>query len=145
MKAYGRVAVWIHVSLTSALFGGKRSASCPGRFTSGEMAPGTYWIGVWVGPRTKITISWAVTRSGRYRRFGGPRSFHLLKMWCRLIRNGGTFLANCMDFISHVTILIITVVRTQILIKGTHSRKLIKSLMICILFFSFYVSMVTAI
>jgi hypothetical protein len=27
------------------------SASLPGRFTPGEIAPGTHWIGGWVGPR----------------------------------------------------------------------------------------------
>jgi hypothetical protein len=35
--------------LTSALAGGKWSASCPGRFT-----PGTHWIGDWMGPRTGL-------------------------------------------------------------------------------------------
>jgi hypothetical protein len=37
--------------LTSALDGGEWSASRPGRFTSRERAPGTHWIGGWVGPR----------------------------------------------------------------------------------------------
>jgi hypothetical protein len=37
--------------LTSALDGGEWSASRPCRFTSGERAPGTYWVGGWVGPR----------------------------------------------------------------------------------------------
>jgi hypothetical protein len=36
-------------SLTSALDGGEWSASRPGRFTSSEIAPGTHWIGGWVG------------------------------------------------------------------------------------------------
>jgi hypothetical protein len=39
------------VLLTSALVLGEWSASCPGRFTPGERAPGTHWIGGWVGPR----------------------------------------------------------------------------------------------
>jgi hypothetical protein len=38
-------------SLTSALDGGERSASHPGRFTPRERAPCTYWIGGCVGPR----------------------------------------------------------------------------------------------
>jgi hypothetical protein len=38
-------------SLTSALDGGEWSASRPGRFTPREIAPGTHWIGGWVGPR----------------------------------------------------------------------------------------------
>jgi hypothetical protein len=32
MKVYGRVVVYIHIFLTSALGGGEWSASCPGRF-----------------------------------------------------------------------------------------------------------------
>jgi hypothetical protein len=38
-------------SLTSALDGSEWSASHPGHFTPRERAPGTYWIGGWVGPR----------------------------------------------------------------------------------------------
>jgi hypothetical protein len=41
-------------SLTSALDGGKWSASRPGRFTSRERVPGTHWIGGWVGPRAVL-------------------------------------------------------------------------------------------
>jgi hypothetical protein len=47
MKAYGGVGVYIHIFLTSALAGGEWSASRPCRFTSGERAPGTHWIGGW--------------------------------------------------------------------------------------------------
>jgi hypothetical protein len=39
MKAYGRVAVLIHVFLISALVGGVWSASRSNRFTPGETAP----------------------------------------------------------------------------------------------------------
>jgi hypothetical protein len=45
MKAYGGVDIYIHIFLTSALAGGEWSASRPGRFTPGERAPGTHWIG----------------------------------------------------------------------------------------------------
>jgi hypothetical protein len=38
-------------AMTSALDGGKWSASCPGHFTPKEGAAGTHWIGGWVGPR----------------------------------------------------------------------------------------------
>jgi hypothetical protein len=38
-------------SLTSALDGGKRSASRSGHFIPRERAPGTHCIGGWVGPR----------------------------------------------------------------------------------------------
>jgi hypothetical protein len=41
-------------SLTSALDGGGWSASRPGRFTPRERAPGTQWIGGWVGPRAVV-------------------------------------------------------------------------------------------
>jgi hypothetical protein len=50
MKAYRGADVYIHVFLTSALFGGEWSALRPGRFTPEERAPGTHWIGGWVDP-----------------------------------------------------------------------------------------------
>jgi hypothetical protein len=54
MKTYGVMNVWIHIFLTSALVGGKWSASRSGRFTPGERAPDTHWIGGWVGPRAVL-------------------------------------------------------------------------------------------
>jgi hypothetical protein len=45
MKVYGGVDVKIHVFLTSALVRGEWSASRPGRFIPGEIAPDTHWIG----------------------------------------------------------------------------------------------------
>jgi hypothetical protein len=53
MKAFGGVDVEIHIFLTSALVGGEWSASRPGRFTRGERAPGTHWIGGWVDPQSR--------------------------------------------------------------------------------------------
>jgi hypothetical protein len=50
MKTYGGVDIYTHVFLTSALAGGNWSASRPDRFTPGEKAPVTYWIGGWVDP-----------------------------------------------------------------------------------------------
>jgi hypothetical protein len=41
--------VKVHVSLTSALDGGEWTAS-PGRFTPGEIAPGTHSVWGWAGP-----------------------------------------------------------------------------------------------
>jgi hypothetical protein len=41
-------------SFTSALDGGEWSASSPGRFTARKRAPGTHWIGGWVGPRAVL-------------------------------------------------------------------------------------------
>jgi hypothetical protein len=50
MKPYGGVDVYIHIFLTSALATVEWSASRLGRFTPGERAPGTHWIGGWVDP-----------------------------------------------------------------------------------------------
>jgi hypothetical protein len=41
-------------SLTSALDGGEWSASRPGRFTARKTAPGTHWLGGWVGLRAVL-------------------------------------------------------------------------------------------
>jgi hypothetical protein len=41
-------------SLTSTLDGGEWSAKGRGRFTPGERAPGTHWIGGWMGPRAVL-------------------------------------------------------------------------------------------
>jgi hypothetical protein len=49
----GVLGEWMYISthsLTSVLDGGDWSASRPGRFTPRERAPGTHWIGGWVGP-----------------------------------------------------------------------------------------------
>jgi hypothetical protein len=45
---------WIHIFLTSALAGVEWSASHRGRFTAEEIVPGTYSIGGWVDPRTRV-------------------------------------------------------------------------------------------
>jgi hypothetical protein len=54
MKTYGGVDVYIHVFLISALVGCEWLASHSGRFTLVEKAPGTRWIGGWVGPRAVL-------------------------------------------------------------------------------------------
>jgi hypothetical protein len=54
MKAYGEWMYRSTFSLTSALVGGEWSTSLPGRFTPGERAPGTHWIGVWVDLRAGL-------------------------------------------------------------------------------------------
>jgi hypothetical protein len=50
MKTWGSGCIALPF-LTSALDGGELSASRPGRFTFGERASGTNWIGGWVGLR----------------------------------------------------------------------------------------------
>jgi hypothetical protein len=54
MKAYGGVNVLIHIFLTSALVGGEWSGSRPSRYTPGERAPGTHWIGGLVDARASL-------------------------------------------------------------------------------------------
>jgi hypothetical protein len=53
MKTYGGIDVETNIFLTTALVA-QWSASRPGRFTSGETAPGTHWIGGWVGPSADL-------------------------------------------------------------------------------------------
>jgi hypothetical protein len=54
MKAYGGMNVQIHIFLATALAGGEWSALGLGRFTPGEKAPGTHWIGCWVDTRAGL-------------------------------------------------------------------------------------------
>jgi hypothetical protein len=49
MRAYEGVDIWIHFFFTPELVGDEWSASDPGRFTPGEKALPTHWIGGWVG------------------------------------------------------------------------------------------------
>ena len=46
MKAY--------IFSTSALCGGKQSASCPTHFITGERDTSVHWIGSWMGPRASL-------------------------------------------------------------------------------------------
>jgi hypothetical protein len=54
MKAYGGAEVQFHAFLTSVLDWSEYSASLPGHFTPREKAPGTHWIGGWVGSRAGL-------------------------------------------------------------------------------------------
>jgi hypothetical protein len=56
MKAYGGSGCIGPHFLTSALAGGECSASRPCRFTPGERASVTHWIGGWVGPRASLDV-----------------------------------------------------------------------------------------
>jgi hypothetical protein len=51
MKAYWCVDVQSHVLSTSTLVGSEWLASRSDCFTQGEVAPGTHWLGGWMGPR----------------------------------------------------------------------------------------------
>jgi hypothetical protein len=48
------VDVYFLIFLTSALTSGEWLASRPCRFSHGERAPGTHWIGGWVNPRSGL-------------------------------------------------------------------------------------------
>jgi hypothetical protein len=54
MKAYWGSGGIAETFLTSAQDGGEWAASRPGRLTPRERAPGTHWIGGWVGPRAGL-------------------------------------------------------------------------------------------
>jgi hypothetical protein len=54
MKAYGGVEVQIHEILSSALDGDEWSASRNGRFTPRARAPGSHWVGGWMGLRAGL-------------------------------------------------------------------------------------------
>jgi hypothetical protein len=54
MKTYGEVDVYILIFFISTLAGGKWSVSRSSRFTRGERAPGTHWIGGWVDLRAGL-------------------------------------------------------------------------------------------
>jgi hypothetical protein len=56
MKTYWGMEVDLHAFFTSALDGGEWSVSRPGRFTY-RGAPGTHWIGGWVGPRAGLDMA----------------------------------------------------------------------------------------
>jgi hypothetical protein len=53
MRTYWGVKVQLHAFLNSALDGDEWT-SRPGLFTPRERAPGTHWIGGWVGPRAVL-------------------------------------------------------------------------------------------
>jgi hypothetical protein len=56
MKTYEKSGGIAPPFLTSALYGGKWSASRTSRSSSGERAPLTHWIGGWVGPGPAWTL-----------------------------------------------------------------------------------------
>jgi hypothetical protein len=86
MNTYGGMDVYIHVFLTSALVEGEWSASRPCRFTPGERAPGTHWIGGWLDPRAGLddteSREFLILPGLQFRPLGGParsQSLHRLR------------------------------------------------------------------
>jgi hypothetical protein len=73
MKAYWESGGKLHSFLTSALDGGEWSASRPGCITPRERAPGTHWIGGWVGPRAVLDAV-VKTKIPSPRRESSPRT-----------------------------------------------------------------------
>jgi hypothetical protein len=59
-------------SLTSAIGGGEWSASCPGRFTPRERAPGNHWIGGWAVPRAGLNAVVEIKIPSRCRDSNSP-------------------------------------------------------------------------
>jgi hypothetical protein len=74
MKAYWGVGYSSTHSLISALDGGEWSASCPGRFTNRERAPGINWIGGWVVPRAVLDTAVVKRKIPSSRRQSNPRT-----------------------------------------------------------------------
>jgi hypothetical protein len=81
METYRGVAVYMHISLTSALIGGEWSVLRPGPFTTFA-----HWVGGWVGPRASLddTEKWKlfVLPGLEFRPLSRPardQSLHLLK------------------------------------------------------------------
>jgi hypothetical protein len=54
MKECGGVDIYIHIFFTSALVGDEWPPLRSYRFTPGERAPGSHFIGGWVGPRADL-------------------------------------------------------------------------------------------
>jgi hypothetical protein len=61
------VDIQLHTFLTSVLDGDEWSASRPGRFTPGEGAHGTHWLGGWVGSRAVLDT--VVNSKHQFRQF----------------------------------------------------------------------------
>jgi hypothetical protein len=57
MKAYWGTEVQLHAFFTSVLDEGEWPALRPSRFTPRDKAPGTHWIGGWVGPRASLDVA----------------------------------------------------------------------------------------
>jgi hypothetical protein len=92
-------------SLTSALDGGEWLASSPGRFTLRERAPGTHWIGGWVGPSCYIGPNRNSTNSFQFWPslwFFFLKSFQLSGIW-RTVRTGMAFVMTFVHFLQRNT------------------------------------------
>jgi hypothetical protein len=112
--------------------GGEWSASRPGRFTSRDKAPGTHWIGGWVGSRAgldamrnrKLPSSY---RDSKYKSSSPqPSTVPLSYPWKRLWRGYRSimqrYVKSClMQFICHSTLLCHLCTQLNICYWGKHS------------------------
>jgi hypothetical protein len=71
-------------SFISALDGGEWSASRPGHFNPRERAPGTHWIGGWVGPRAVLdaVVKRKIPRPYRESNLRTPIAHHCTFVTC---------------------------------------------------------------
>jgi hypothetical protein len=87
MKTYWGNGGILHAVLTSALDGGESSASRPDHFILGERAPGTHWIGGWVGPRAGLDRGCPCTLT----------EHHAIKAYCGVDVQLHAFLTSALD------------------------------------------------
>jgi hypothetical protein len=78
MKTYVGINIWDHVFLTLVLVGSEWSASLLVRFTPGEIAPSTPWMGVWVAPDNDLKSDLSVVQpiASHYTNFTIPAYFN---------------------------------------------------------------------
>jgi hypothetical protein len=91
-KGVREVDVYIQIFLNSALVETECSATRPGRFTPGERAPSTHWMGGWLGLRTGLDdvekrkfltlLGLELQHLGRPAR---SQSLHRLRYWKQLL------------------------------------------------------------
>jgi hypothetical protein len=76
--------------LTSALDGGEWSASRLGRFTPGDTAPNTHFIGGWMGPRAGLDLMEKKSFSPSWNRTSALQPVAIPTELSRLLLKNGT-------------------------------------------------------
>jgi len=81
MKVY--IGGVLHTFLSLALDRGEWSASRPGSFNPRERAPGTHWIGGWVGPRAGLNavVKWKISSPAEAQTLDHPAHSTALYRW----------------------------------------------------------------